>query len=292
MSKRVAELLINTDSRRSKEALPAILAACEHEGIELSKIVEVKKGVDLGRTIGAIKRRSPKLLIVGGGDGTISDAIDHIVDSDIALGLIPLGTTNNFARSLQLPLDPAEAVKVIAHRSARPVDLGSVHNDYFANVVGVGLSAVVARNVTNRSKKIFGRFAYAVTGIRELLRHKPFVVTIGDKDNELFMKFETHQVIIANGRFHAGRAIAKDASLNSRELVIFKLGDRSKLSFIWHTIDFYVGRRKSISHASYVIGRDIVLHTSIPQSAELDGEVKYKTPLPIRVKADAVKIHH
>lgn len=292
MTKLTAELLINADSRRSQEALPIILAACEEEGIHLTKVVKVGKGVDLGRTIGAIKRRQPKLVIVGGGDGTISDVIDHMIDSDIALGLIPLGTTNNFGRSLQLPLEPARAVHAIAHTQPKPVDLGKVHHDYFANVAGVGLSAVVAANVTNRTKKLFGRAAYAITGIRELLRHKPFTVTVQDKDRELAIKFETHQVIIANGRYHAGKAIAKDASLNSRELVIFKLGDRSKLSFLWYTLDFYLGRRKSISHASYVIGRDIVLSTDTRQKVELDGEVKFTTPLAISVSAAAVKIHH
>lgn len=287
-----AELLINIHSRRSQEALPEILAACKAEGITLTKVTKVGKGVNLGRTLGAIKRRSPKLLIVGGGDGTISDVIDHIVSCNIELGLIPLGTTNNFARSLGIPLTIPATVAAIANRKAKAVDLGRVHDDYFANVIGIGLSAVVAKNVSNRSKKLFGRAAYAVTGIRELMRHKPFVVTIEDKDRELAMRFETHQVIVANGRFHAGREIAKEAKLNNRELVIFKLGSRSKMSFLWHMLDFYVGKRKSISHTSYVIGRDIILHTSTPQHAELDGEVKFTTPLPINVEPGVIQIRH
>ena len=292
MKKLHAELLINTDSRKTREALDGILRACDDNHIVITKVVKVGRGVDLGRTIGAIKRRNPSLIIVGGGDGTISDVIDHMIHSSIALGLVPLGTTNNFARSLGIPLEPRDAIAAIAHRSAKPVDLGKVHHDYFANVVGVGISAVVARNVTDRTKKIFGRAAYAITGVRELMRHKPFTVTIQDKDKELAVKFETHQIIIANGRYHAGKKVALDASLNSRELVIFKLGDRSKLSFIWHTLDFYLGRRKSISHASYVIARDILVSTSSPQSVELDGEVKFTTPLALNVATDAVLIHH
>ena len=287
-----AELLINVDSRRSREALPSILAACETNGISIDKCVEVGRGVDLGRTIGAMKRRGVSRIIAGGGDGTISDVIDHLVDSSISLGIIPLGTTNNFARSLGLPLAPEDAVRTIARTDAKAVDLGKVHHDYFANVVGVGISAVVAQNVTDSSKKLLGRAAYAYTGLKELLRHKPFTVTIQDKDRELAMKFETHQMIIANGRYHAGKEVARDASLTSRELVIFKLGNRSKLSFIWHTIDFYVGRRKSISHASYILARDIIVTTSSPQSVELDGEVKFHTPLTLQVASEAVRIHH
>ncbi len=287
-----AELLINIDSRRSQEALPIIVEACRKEKIELTKITKIGKGTSLSKVIADTKRRAPKLLIVGGGDGTISDAIDELVGSDITLGLIALGTTNNFARSLGLPLEPHLAVAAIANRKATAVDLGKVRHDYFANVTGIGLSALVANNVSNRTKKIFGRAAYAITGIRELLRHEPFTVTVEDKDRELAVRFETHQVIVANGRYHAGKEIAKEAKLNNRELVIFRLGGRSKLSFLWHTMDFYIGKRKSISHTSYVIGRNIVLHTSTPQMVELDGEVKFTTPIPVSVEADAIRVRH
>lgn len=292
MTQVVAELLINTHSRRGREALASILETCEQENIQLTHITKLGKPDQLGYTLGVIKRRNPRLLIVGGGDGTVSDVIDHLVDSSITLGIIPLGTTNNFGRSLNIPLDPVEAVRTIKRHSAKAIDLGKVKHDYFANVTGVGLSAIIAKNVTNKQKKLFGRAAYGFVGVKELFRHKPFLVTIEDKDHELQVSFETHQVIIANGRFHAGRAIAKDADINSRELVIFTLGSGSKLSFIWHTLDFYLGRRKSIQHTSYIIARNISLRTSTPQSVELDGEVKFVTPIPIEVTPGAIKIRH
>lgn len=110
------------------------------------------------------------------------------------------------------------------------------------------------------------------------------------KDGELKLHFETHQVIIANGRFHAGREIAIGAELDSRELVIFKLGGRSRLSFLWHTIDYYWGRRRTIVHEAYLIARDVKITTSRPQPVELDGEVKFTTPLSVKVRSNAVKV--
>src|SRR5690606_1581152 len=129
------------------------------------------------------------------------------------IGIVPLGTTNNFARSLDLPLTTHEAVAVIANSPARSVDLGRVEQQYFTNVVGIGLSALVARDVNNQHKQRFGRLAYAFVGLAHFIRHKPFFVTVTDKDNELELHFETHQVIVANGRYHAGREIAEEAGV-------------------------------------------------------------------------------
>ena len=123
-----------------------------------------------------------------------------------------------------------------------------------------------------------------------MFTHQPFFVTITDKDAELQLHFETHQLIVANGKYHAGKEIAADASLQGNELVIFKLGGRSKLSFAWHMIDFYIGRRRSVYHSSYLIGKDVSISTSTPQSIELDGEVKLSTPVAASVHAKAIRI--
>ncbi len=287
-----AELIINTGSRRSKAAMPLVVAACAHHGIDLVKVIKLKKDTSLRRVIADIKKRSPELVLVGGGDGTISDAVDHFAGSPIQIGVVPLGTTNNFARSLGMPLEIEDAVAAIRNGKASSVDLGKINDDYFVNVAGIGISAQIAKNVTNKRKKRFGRFAYALTGVLQLFKHKAFLVTIEDKDSELQLHLETHQVIVANGRYHAGKQIAMDAKIDNRELIIFALGGRSKLSFILATIDFYFGKRKKIQHASYLTGRSINLYTNTPQLVELDGEVKFTTPIPVEVTPKAVRIRH
>ena len=98
-----AELIINTGSRRSRAALPDIIAACKQHGIELLEINTLKKDTSLKTVVNTIKSRQPDLVLVGGGDGTISDAVDFFAGSAIQIGVLPLGTTNNFARSLGLP---------------------------------------------------------------------------------------------------------------------------------------------------------------------------------------------
>lgn len=287
-----AELIINTGSRRGRAALPVILQACTRQSIDLKKVNILKKDTNFKKLIESIKKRSPELVLVGGGDGTISDAVDYLAGSSIQVGVLPLGTTNNFARSLGLPLELNDTIAAIRRGKISNVDLGKIGKEYFVNVAGIGVSAQIAKHVTNEQKKRYGRFAYAITGVAQLIRHKPFMATIEDKDSELQLHLETHQIIIANGRYHAGREIAKDAKIDNRELIIFALGGRSKFSFIIAMLDFYFGKRKNIQHASYLTGHSINLRTSSPQPVELDGEVKFTTPIPVEVTPGAVRIRH
>ncbi|MDN5275636.1 MAG: diacylglycerol kinase catalytic region [Candidatus Saccharibacteria bacterium] len=284
-----AELLVNGRSRKSRGAFNEIIAACQAHGITFDH-QHLIKPKHLDQTIEEIKERAPDLLVVGSGDGTISNVVGHLANSHIELGIIPLGTTNNFARSLELPLEIDDAAKVIATGQPRNVDLGHIDDEYFANVAGVGLSAVIAGSVSDNNKRRFGRLAYTLEGVWQLFRSTPFILSVEDKDSNLKFNIETHQAIIANGRYHAGRQIAVDASLTSQELIIFALGGRSKLSFLLATVDFYVGKRKSIRHQSYMIGKNVRLTTSSPQSIELDGEVKCTTPCHASVRPAAIRI--
>lgn len=266
--------------------------ACRESEIEIDKLYKIGKKSSLSATVGAIKRAQPKLLIVASGDGTLSRVMSILAGSGIEIGIVPLGTTNNFARSLGLPRTTTEAVQSIAHYPAKPVDLGQVNDRYFANVVGVGMSATVAGQVTDSQKKRFGRLAYAIVGLKCLIGHEPFFVTVSDKDSELVMHLETHQLIVANGRYHAGREIATDARVNSNELIVFPIGGRNKLDFIIRMIDFYIGKRKEVRHASYLIARNIKIHTDRPQPCEVDGEVYRPTPLSFRVASGVVNARY
>lgn len=293
MKKLPAVLVINQSSRRSRQLMDDIMVACQKHSLEVTDTFVVsKKGDTLDQAMRKAVEAKETLILVGGGDGTISDAVDYVAHTSKEMGIIPLGTTNNFARSIGMPKSIDDCIKRIVQSEARPVDLGKINNEYFANAATIGVSANIASNVTNRLKKYFGRVAYGLVGISELIKHKPFYVRISDVDADMEISMETHQLVIANGRYHAGREIASDAELTSRELVLFALGGRSKIGFIFRMIDFYSGRRKSIRHHSYVLGRNIRIHTTPEQKVELDGELKFTTPVELSVAAKAVKVRY
>ena len=118
------------------------------------------------------------LVILGGGDGTMNCAAPALVETGLPLAILPLGTANDLARSLDLPLDTLAAARFIPTGQARPVDLGWVNGHYFFNVASVGFSAELAGELTAESKKTWGVLGYAVAAIRVLRRVRPFTVTI------------------------------------------------------------------------------------------------------------------
>lgn len=284
------ELLINTGSRTGKHQKKLVLDTLKEQGFEVTFVYEVNRRNSLDDACQKIRRRKPACLLIGGGDGTVSSALDRLVALEIEIGIIPLGTTNNFARSLDIPLSIPESIQTIRREKSRNVDLGMIDNDYFTNVAGIGLSARIADSVTDRQKQRWGRWAYVLVGIQQLLVHKPFFVTLQDSDKELSVTMETRQIIIANGRYHAGQEIADDAKIDNGQLIIFALGGRSLMSFIKHMIDFYIGRRSKVAHESYFIGRSVMISTNTPQLIELDGEVKHKTPIHARVKTGTIQV--
>lgn len=293
MKQQTAVLVVNKSSRRSQRLFDDIAAACQKYSIELcNTFIVSKSGDSLEQAMKKALAANETLILIGGGDGTISNAVDYVAYTNKEIGIIPLGTTNNFAKSIGMPESIDDCVKRIAQSKAREVDLGKIDDEYFANATTIGVSANIASNVTNLQKKYFGRLAYGLVGMIELVKHKPFYVRISDVDADMEISMETHQLVIANGRYHAGKAIATDAALTSRELVLFALGGRSKLGLVFRMIDFYSGRRKSIRHHSYVLGRNIRIHTTPQQKVELDGELAFTTPIELSVAAKSIKVRY
>lgn len=285
-------LIVNLRSRQAQQYYDQLTSLLLNSGIVIDKVFRIKKGSNIVNAIKRIVRLKPKLVIVGAGDGTVSDVVDGLVNTKIELGILPLGTTNNFARSIGISLDIKKAVEKIAKGRAKLVDLGSVNGDLFSNIAGVGLSAEIASSVDNKLKLKYGRLAYAYTGLKLLLRHRPFHATVSSANENLTINIKTHQLIIANGKYHAGKEIAFDAKPDSRELVVFKLGGTSRISLIWHLLDFYIGNRRAVAETSFFIAKKITVSTDRPIAIELDGETKDFTPASISIKTGAILVRH
>jgi YegS/Rv2252/BmrU family lipid kinase len=230
----------------------------------------------------------PPLLVVGSGDGTIAAVVDHLAHSETVLGYLPLGTTNNFARSLGLPLRLEAAVEVIANGKVADVDLGSVNGDLFANLVSIGVSAAVAGQTPHVLKRHLGRSAYALTGLRTLLTHRPFVADVSS--GEITWRVMTHQLNIANGRMHAGTAIATDASIDDRLLIVYALGGSTRASTIRATARQALTFWQPVARKGYLTAAEFTITTDVPLPVDVDGEVSGQTPIHVKVTAQALRV--
>jgi hypothetical protein len=109
------------------------------------------------------------LVIVGGGDGTLNATIEAIIETQLPLGILPLGTANDLARTLAIPNSLPEACQIIASGNLRRIDLGSVNGKYFFNVASLGLSVKITQQLTKEIKRRWGIFAYAAIAFQVIV---------------------------------------------------------------------------------------------------------------------------
>src|ERR1043165_4737608 len=151
-----AVLVVNTHSRRGERLFFRAVDELTRRGINIVASYLVHQPDRLPQIVKEAIRRKGSLVIVGGGDGTISSIVDAFAYQDVILGILPLGTGNSFARTMGIPLTVEGAVDVIVNGKVADIDLGKVDNDYFANIASLGFSADVAHSSSNRLKKFLG----------------------------------------------------------------------------------------------------------------------------------------
>src|SRR4051812_33692979 len=113
-------------------------------------------------------RDGASTVIAVGGDGTVNEVVNGLVGSGVPLGVIPIGTANDFARQAGIPDDPNHAMDVILRQPPRAMDVGEVNGRAFLNVSTGGVGAETTAETSPASKERLGSFAYALTGMKKL----------------------------------------------------------------------------------------------------------------------------
>lgn len=211
-------LMINPYARRGKEHAADVRAAFEDLGCEV-----VQDPLEAGSVAEIIARHRDRIdaAVIGGGDGTLRSAIPAFVNTDVPLGVIPLGTFNDLARTLEIPLQPAAAAKAIVEGHRRTIDIGSVNGRYFLTEASIGISTHIARRQTSGAKRRFGFAAILATTLATVWHARPFRVSVAY--DEQLERFRTIQLTVANS-FHFGGLITnKAAAIDDGELDLYSL---------------------------------------------------------------------
>lgn len=219
MSQR-ALLLVNRHSRHGQKNISQAVERLKSLGLQLMEesIEDPMKVSDAIRNY----RQQVDLVIVGGGDGTLNAAVDGIVDTQLPLGVLPLGTANDLARTLNIPTSIPEACQVIAAGQTRRIDLGWVNGKHFFNVASLGLSVQITQKLTKEAKRRWGVFAYAATAIQVVWQSRPFRAEIRLNGEPIEVK--TVQIAVGNGRYYGGgMAVTHDATIDDQTLDLYSL---------------------------------------------------------------------
>ena len=275
------------DANRAEEVVAA-LGEC---GIDAT-VAEVAGGEVEDRARAAAKRGEP-LLIVGGGDGTVSAAASGLADSGTALGILPLGTLNHFARDLGIPFDLREAALVIARGSERRVDIAEMNGHVFVNNSAIGLYPlmVLDRDAQRRRLGRSKRLAMLVASARTLARfhHQRLVLTINDEHERV----DTPLLFVGNNDYRLELPAAGQRDrIDDGKLCVFLMRSKSRIGFVAATLRALAGR----SRPDDMVRLDDVERLRVDSrrgwlTVSLDGETqRLKPPLDYRIRKQALKV--
>jgi len=284
---RSAVLIVNTQSRKGREAFRDACRLLREVGIELIAAKAIRNPGRLPDAVRKAVAAHAPMVIVGGGDGSISSSIDHVVGSDTVFALLPLGTANSFARSLRIPLDVEGAVNAISFGKPKKIDLGMIDGDYFANCAAIGLSPLIAETVPHGLKKWLGRPGYLGWAALQMARFRPFRLTIGH--GRTIETLDALEVRIANGRFHGGAELV-DTDVDNGQIVIQAIDGRLRLKLLWSWGLSLIGPDQVRGTVREFRGREFRIETDPPLAISIDGEVLARTPVTARVARRAVTV--
>jgi YegS/Rv2252/BmrU family lipid kinase len=282
-----AILIVNTKSRIGAAAFEEAVALLGKAGIELVEAHPVDDPDQLARAVRKAVDVAP-MVIVGGGDGTLSTTIDFFKDRDTVFALLPLGTANSFARALEIPLDLAGAVDVIAKGMPRRIDLGCVNGDYFGNSAAIGLSPLIARTVPHKLKKYLGRVGYALWAAKVGVQFRSFRLTIDS--GEANASVWATEVRIAKGGYFGGVELVENAEVDSGEIIIQVVTGKSQRNLIQDWLSNMLKLRNRDQWQAEIRAKKIRLSTDPVMDVTIDGELATKTPVTVSVAPDAVVI--
>ncbi|MEC3910441.1 diacylglycerol kinase family protein [Sphingobium sp. CR2-8] len=283
-----AILVVNAHSRRGQDVFAEAKEKLEAAGVRLIAAHAVEDPEQMAATVRDAVASGAPMVIVGGGDGSMSGTVDELVGKDCVFGVLPLGTANSFARTLGLPLDLDGAVQAIAKGRRRRVDLGMIDNDYFVNAASLGLSPMIGRTVPHKLKRYLGRVGYLMWAVKCSVGFRAFRLTIDDGVKE--RRMWSTEVRILNGPYHGGVELSDHADVDTGEIVVQAVVGRSKPRLAWDWYAKFVKLRDRDAHTEEYHGTTFRIDTVPRQRISIDGEVLAKTPVTVKIAAGAVEV--
>ncbi len=227
------------------------------------------------------------LVVVCGGDGTLSAVVNGIADSPVAVGLVPLGTGNDFARAVGVPLDPDRAIRRIVGGTSQKVDLGVRDGRRFINVAGCGFDAEVARCVNSGLKRLNGASAYVAAVIRTLWTFRParFRVSVDSStvDERAML------CAVANGTgYGGGMRVAPNARWDDGLLDVCIVKACGRAEFMRAFPRVFRGAHLDHPKVCCLRGRTVRIECDPEQPVLIDGELDKMTPATFGVLPSAL----
>lgn len=284
---RLALLVVNRQSGARAADLSRAVAMLEGAGMTIRR--QASEGPQ--ETGSAIRRaaRQVDLVILAGGDGTMNAAAEALVETGLPLGILPIGTGNDLARTLGLPLSPPQAASAIAAGRTRAIDLGLVGGKPFFTAACIGLGVDVLRFHTSARKRLLRRFSYLISAAQAYVRARPFRARIMCAGNA----FEARalHIAIGNGRYYGGGLIvAERAAIDDGRLDLTCFEAASFWRMLAVIPGLFTGRLNRRGRVLALQGPEFWVWTEPSMPISADGEMTGATPARFTVLPRAVRV--
>ena len=275
------------------DLLNEIVEALQSQGLEAELCTTTPDEDGEGLAAEAAKA-GVELVIVAGGDGTIEAVARGLMHTQTVLGIIPLGTRNNIAASLDIPSDLAQAIQTIVKGERGRYDMGKANNHYFVEVVGVGLEATLfpcGDEVKKGIKKNYwAAFKSVFSGIQTFLQFKQHRLVLRFDDGRMH-RLRTLQVNICNSpRYGVQFALAPDAKMNDGKLDVVYIDNPSKWDHLRHFFKAMRGERLPHERLNTHRAAKIEIRSRPPLEVHADGQYLGVTPITVEVIPEALWI--
>ena len=283
-----AVLVVNAHSRKGQDLFAQAKEKLEQAGVRLIAAHAVENPEKMDQIVRQAVADGAPMVIVGGGDGSMSGTVDELVGKDCVFGVLPLGTANSFARTLGLPLDLDGAVQAIAGGRRRRVDLGMIDGDYFVNAASLGLSPMIGKTVPQKLKRYLGRIGYLIWAVKCSVGFRAFRLIIDDGRKE--QRMWSTEVRILNGPYHGGVELSDSADVDTGEIVVQAVVGRSHVRLAWDWYAKFFKLRDRNAHTQEFHGKAFTITTRPRQRISIDGEVLAKTPVVAKIAPGAIEV--
>ncbi|MDP4086919.1 MAG: diacylglycerol kinase [Bacillota bacterium] len=269
-----ARLIYNPTSGREilKRNLPEILEKLEIAGYEASAHATTASGDAIKAARMAVKRKYD-VVIAAGGDGTIHEVINGLAEQKYRpkLGIIPAGTTNDFARALQIPRDISAAVDIITKGDTIPIDIGKMNDKYFINIAGGGRITELTYEVPSKLKTMLGQLAYYLKGMEMIPSIKASEVRI-EYDGKLFEGEAMLFLVGLTNSIGGFEKLAPDSSINDGLFSLLILKKINLAEFIRISTLALRGEHVNDPNVIYTQANHIKVRSTEKVLLNLDGE--------------------
>src|SRR5450755_997631 len=284
---RRALVLLNAKARKVAPNVGRALDALARRGFDVVKSAASTRD-GLAKAI-RDRRNDVDIVIVGGGDGTLNAVLQGLVGTGLPLGLLPLGTANDLARTLGIPNDLEAACDVIAQGHVHRIDIGQVNGVYFFNEASIGLSVTLCRELTREAKARFGIFALLYHAVRLLITMRRFRALVSKDGGEEFA-LRTSQLTIGNSRNFGGFIATDDGAIDDRLLDLYSIGFENGWSYVDAMIALLRRKCDEARSVRTLHGKRFEIRTGGPKHIEADGELVTQTPAIFEIVPQAISV--